>query len=343
MVVVRKQNSMAFKMKSSIAKLTNSPVKQEKTYQQAQADSTASYNMQLEKNKLIDYHNREMLATNPQNYKGYVTPYHNYLKENPGSSYEDFEKSTKTGREMLDAGQKFDANGNPIDPNASGYYSSEYRLTAEQKKTNERLVNEISQHRMNAEKAKDEYRSISDKQKDLGVYLRDESFLMGQPVIDAEGNDSENIGIDDYGYYYSTSGDMDVHTTSFKPDDPIQGSDTLYRHHSKTDDLRPKSKRVQQQKIQTMKSKNVEFLPVNEQEFKPKRALPQELATDSEYFTITSKYHHSGNKNILKDQAGREIDRVTDEEYKEKYGDILQRGTKKYGKENLERRLYIKK
>ena len=338
MVVVQKQNSMAFKMKSSIAKLTNSPAKQEKTYQQAQADSTASYNMQLEKNKLIDYHNREILATNPQNYKGYTTPYHNYLKKNPGSSYEDFEKSKKTGREMLDAGQKFDANGNPIDPNASGYYSSEYRLTAEQKKTNERLVNQISQHRANAEKAKDKYRSISDKQKALGVYLQDESFLMGQDVID-----NENIEIGDDGYYYTTSGDMDVHTTSFKPADPIQGSETLYRHHSKTDDLRPKSKRVQQQKIQTMKSKNVEFLPVNQREFTPKRALPMELATDSDYFTVTSKYHHSGNKYILKDSAGREVDRVTKEEYQEKYGDFLQRGTKKYGKQNLQRRLYIKK
>ena len=48
-------------------------------------------------------------------------------------------------------------------------------------------------------------------------------------------------------------------------------------------------------------------------------------------------------KYILKDSAGREVDRVTKKEYKEKYGDILQRGTKKYGKENLQRRLYIKK
>ena len=45
----------------------------------------------------------------------------------------------------------------------------------------------------------------------------------------------------------------------------------------------------------------------------------------------------------LKDKAGREVDRVTDEEYQEKYGEHLQRGTKKYGKENLQRRLYVKK
>jgi len=96
------------------------------------------------------------------------------------------------------------------------------------------------------------------------------------------------------------------------------------------------------QKIVMMKSKNLEFIPTEEQDFKPKKALPIEL-TKSDYFTVTSKHHHSGNKYILKDSAGREVDRVTEKEYKEKYGDILQRGTKKYGKENLQRRLYIKK
>ena len=40
---------------------------------------------------------------------------------------------------------------------------------------------------------------------------------------------------------------------------------------------------------------------------------------------------------------GREVEKEKKKEYKEKYGDVLQRGTKKYGKENLERRLYIKK
>ena len=101
--------------------------------------------------------------------------------------------------------------------------------------------------------------------------------------------------------------------------------------------------RPKQEKIKVMTSKNVDFMPVNQREFTPKKALPMELATDSDYFTVTSKYHHSGNKYILKDSAGREVDRVTKEEYQEKYGDFLQRGTKKYGKENLQRRLYIKK
>ena len=101
--------------------------------------------------------------------------------------------------------------------------------------------------------------------------------------------------------------------------------------------------RPKQEKIDVMKSKNLEFMPTGEQEFKPIKALPKELGIDSEYFTVTSKYHHSGNKYILKDSAGREIDRVTKQEYQEKYGDVLQRGTKKYGKQNLQRRLYIKK
>lgn len=96
------------------------------------------------------------------------------------------------------------------------------------------------------------------------------------------------------------------------------------------------------QKIVMMESKNLEFIPTGSEEPQLKKALPQELSK-SDYFTITSKYHHSGDKYILKDSAGREVDRVTKKEYKEKYGDVLQRGTKKYGKENLERRLYIKK
>jgi len=277
-------------MKSSIAKLTNSPVKQEKTYQQAQADSTASYNMQLEKNKILQSYNSEMIAANPDNYKTH---------------------SRQLPQTQVDMA--------------------------------------IDLAKSNAEKLKKEYKSISDKQKDLGVYLRDESFLMGQDVID-----NENIEIGDDGYYYSTSGEMDQHTTTFEynpqheDDDPLNWTASAgegvktYRPHSKTDDLRPKSTRVQQQKIQTMKSKNLEFIPTEKQDFKPKKALPIEL-TKSDYFTITSKHHHSGDKYILKDSAGREVDRVTKKEYKEKYGDVLQRGTKKYGKENLERRLYIKK
>ena len=116
-----------------------------------------------------------------------------------------------------------------------------------------------------------------------------------------------------------------------------------YKNPSMDDSLKPtKPNYRENQKIVMMKSKNLEFIPTGEQEFKPKKALPQELSK-SDYFTVTSKHHHSGDKYILKDSAGREVDRVTEKEYKDKYGDILQRGTKKYGKENLQRRLYIKK
>jgi len=48
-----------------------------------------------------------------------------------------------------------------------------------------------------------------------------------------------------------------------------------------------------------------------------------------------------GNRLILKDQSGREIERFTNmEEYQEKYGYALSPGTKTYGQENLKRRLY---
>ena len=61
------------------------------------------------------------------------------------------------------------------------------------------------------------------------------------------------------------------------------------------------------QKIVMMKSKNLEFIPTGSEEPQLKKALPQELSK-SDYFTVTSKYHHSGNKYILKDSAGREVE-----------------------------------
>ena len=339
---------MGFKLKSgntpAFKKIGVSPLRQEKTYQQAQADSTASYNMQLEKNKLIKYHNREMLATNPSNVKGYVTPSHNFI-EQTGGTHEDFKKSTKTGREMLAAGRKFDYNGNPINPNQV-YHSPQYSLTAEQKENNEKLLNEISQHRLNAEKAKEKYKSISDKQKDLGVYLSDESFRLGryatgdwqEDEIEYDPQTGELLG--------SIGGRMEEHTTSFR--DPTYKDVKLYRPHSRTDDLRPKSKREKQQKIEVMASKNLEFMPT--EELKLKKALPVGIRNDR-YYTLSGVPNQSGgkvpgkhgNRFVLSDQAGREIERFKNiEEYQEKYGDALQRGTKNYGQENLKRRLYPK-
>ena len=109
--------------------------------------------------------------------------------------------------------------------------------------------------------------------------------------------------------------------------------------------------REKQQKIAVMQSKNLEFIPIEEQEVKLEKAIPQEL-TESDHFTIQrvgvgSNTYPKGDDGEalikLKDKAGREVFQGSQKEYQEKYGEHLQRGTKKYGEENLQRRLYVKK
>ena len=349
---------MAFKLKSgnipAFKKIGGSPLNQEKTFWESRNDSTASYNMQLEKNKLIRYHNREMLATNPRNVKGYVTPVHNFMKET-GGTVDDYKKTLKTGEEMIAAGHKLDYKGNPINPNAKGslgYYSSKYALTDAQEKNNKKLLDEITHHRLNAEKAKEKYANISDKQRDLGIYLPDEMFRMGRHGKSRGGIGSdewdEDVRIGPNGWYYSIGGEMGEHTTSFR--DPTYEDVKLYRPHSNTDDLRPKATSRVRESMITMPRKELQSIPTKNPSFKPTRAIPQEL-TESDHFTIQrvgvgSHTYPKGDDSRalikLKDQAGREVFRGSQTEYQEKYGDMLQRGTKKYGKKDLQRRLYIK-
>ena len=271
MVVVQKQSSMAFKMKSSIAKLTDATSEHNKklkaeydTKMQAYQDSTASYQNELRINELM------------RDPKGYDMS--KDQTEKPGTSVRNYnnkvlEEYDKLTDENYDRGIYDDKNRRGI--NTSWDMTSEADTSVGSKFVGKR---------------------------------REE----GDPLY------SE----DPLGEYQLPSRNMIEN--KMKPTKPEKPN---YREN---------------QKIVMMKSKNLEFIPTGEQEFKPKKALPIEL-TKSDYFTVTSKYHHSGDKYILKDSAGREVDRVTEKEYKEKYGDILQRGTKKYGKENLQRRLYIKK
>tara|TARA_R110001592_G_scaffold354713_1_gene654595 strand:- start:604 stop:1536 length:933 start_codon:yes stop_codon:yes gene_type:complete len=139
--------------------------------------------------------------------------------------------------------------------------------------------------------------------------------------------------------FFSTTDNAKQAETLKPSDKPIEKP--IYRNAEEKIQEVQKEKR-RKEKLIIMESKNLQLLPVNESEPNIQKALPQELS-GSDYFTITSKYHHPGNKNIIKDSAGREVDRVTDEEYKEKYGNILQRGTKQYGQKDLKRRLYVKK
>ena len=137
---------------------------------------------------------------------------------------------------------------------------------------------------------------------------------------------SKNLVADDQGPQYRSPEQEKAMIQSMKPTRP---EDPDYR-----DD----------EKISLMKSKNVSFLPVDRQEPELKKALPPKLVKNkSDYFTIIPAKHHTNDKNILKDSAGREVDRVTDKEFRETYGDILKQGTTYTVKGNRKQRWYIKK
>lgn len=275
MVAVQKQNSMAFKMKSSIAKLTNTTTDHNKKLREQYEKDLAAYN------DSITAYNRELRINE-------------LLRDPRGYDY------SKDSKEAVDIHQR-------------GYT----------------LNNKVL----------DEYRSLRNMNENLGIY------------DDRNRREIETLWTDARVSDVDTSFGSKFRGDRRKPGDPLVTEDPLGEYQLPSRQMiankmqptppdRPNYR--ENQKLVMMKSKNLEFIPTQEPEIKLKKALPAELATDSEYFTVTSKYHHSGNKYILKDSAGREIDRVTKEEYQEKYGDVLQRGTKKYGKENLQRRLYIK-
>jgi hypothetical protein len=93
--------------------------------------------------------------------------------------------------------------------------------------------------------------------------------------------------------------------------------------------------------------KNVEFLPINT-ELGLMTSLPYELK-DSEYFTIEqvgigTNTYPKGDDGLalirLKNPSGSVVFEGSQAEYLEKYGDVLERGTKEYGQDDLKHRLY---
>ena len=120
---------------------------------------------------------------------------------------------------------------------------------------------------------------------------------------------------------------------------------------SKTYATRALGTREPKYNVDVMKIKNVEFLPVELKEPHIEQAAPQELSK-SDHFTIErvgigthTSPKGDDNKPLvrLKDSAGVTIFEGSQEEYTAKYGEVLQRGTKTYGQEDLKRRLYVKK
>ena len=99
-------------------------------------------------------------------------------------------------------------------------------------------------------------------------------------------------------------------------------------------------------KIDMRALKNIPTLPPTEPELR--KALPVGIRNDRYYTTErvgqnvqTAPKGDDGLPLVrLKDQTGNVIFQGSQTEYNEKYGNVLQRGTKQYGQENLKRRLY---
>ena len=278
MAVVQKQNSMAFKMKSSMAKLTNSPAKQDYDNRNkgrfTYSDSLDIYKKQTKLNTLADKINKHVLDK------------------------ADFYVDPKDGSKQIAYSNDTVINNQPVSKSLNEYY---------------KLKNEYGLLKFKY------FLEYQDKESRRNVAGHAENPFMLEP-----GNPD---------FYELDQSVVEGRQTPWGANkyDPIMPQ-------KPSGDLRPK-----QEKIDVMKSKNLEFMPTEKREIKLKKALPQELS-ESDYFTIDSVSTRGKYGNlILKDQAGKEVFRGSREEYQEKYGDVLQRGTKKYGKENLQRRLYIKK
>jgi hypothetical protein len=122
-----------------------------------------------------------------------------------------------------------------------------------------------------------------------------------------------------------------------------------WRGERNPDDLRPTKPREPMEMIDPIKIKNIDMGQVAEPQ--PTKALPYELVkNNAKYFTAEMKGKRGGSyikgedgksEINLKDQAGNTVFTGSQTEFTEKYGDVLKRGSKKYGQEDREDRFYI--
>jgi len=153
----------------------------------------------------------------------------------------------------------------------------------------------------------------------------------------SEENGNKLVAVDQFGYDRNAMG-------PFKP--PTYKEELPPLPPPEKGDLR---KPVELQKAPSLGMKNIDMGQVDEPQ--PTKALPYELVkNNSKHFTTervgqATHTYPKGDDGLalvrLKDQAGRVVFSGSQTEFTQKYGDVLKRGSKKYGQEDREDRFYI--
>ena len=133
------------------------------------------------------------------------------------------------------------------------------------------------------------------------------------------------------------------------PKPPAYKNETTAPVKPKGDLRRPVATTLE--KAPSISMKNIDMGQVDEHQLS--EALPYELVKDNaKYFTTEMKGKRGGSyikgedgksEINLKDQAGKTVFTGSQTEFTEKYGDVLKRGSKKYGQEDRKDRFYINK
>ena len=136
---------------------------------------------------------------------------------------------------------------------------------------------------------------------------------------------------------------------NLKPTDPGYGSGR-YPTPSMDDSLKPTKPEEPRydQELVKLDMRALKNIPTSSMNPELKKALPVGIRNDRYYTAervgLGTHTRPEGNDGLelikLKDQAGNVVFKGSQTEYNEKYGDALSPGTKKYGQENLKRRLY---
>jgi len=193
---------------------------------------------------------------------------------------------------------------------------------------------------------------------DRGIYSkfnREEGFEVGSDVSGGAGTDETADRYKGTKYRKDRNELKNAEgTEKLKPSDNII-KPPVYREElseSTPQPVKPKGDlRRSMEKSPSISMKNIDMGQANVPE--PKKALPYELVKDNaKYFTTAMKGKRGGSyvkgedgksKINLRAQGGKLVFTGSQTEFTQKYGDVLKRGSKKYGQENREDRFYINK
>ena len=184
-------------------------------------------------------------------------------------------------------------------------------------------------------RVKAEFEEFKDKNKDYSKGDR-------RPVWKDGIVDSTLEAVDKYGYAIPGMG-------PWKP--PVYKEEGGEMIKAITSPVKPKGdlRETTLEKVPSISMKNIDMGQVDE--LQPTKALPYELVkNNAKHFTTervgqATHTYPKGDDGLalvrLKDQAGRVVFTGSQTEFTQKYGDVLKRGSKKYGQENREDRFYI--